>query len=1648
MWRVSNGGTWPENVHTFATATLGNGATLVIANNITDVPGADEYTTGFCTWNGDDAVGLAKDNGMGTFELLDAVGTDGPDPGSGWNVAGVTNATRDHRLTRKDSICQPNTNWALSAGTDANNSEWVVVAYTTGAANAGHTTTCSSSCPLFTTLNDPICADSTEGLDTFTVTLDYTGGNQGGGTYTITPAFMGPHPDTTAAGTLTFTGIEGTNIVISITSTGCTINETAVSPSCLIPPNIVINEILADPDPVNGDANGDGAVNTTQDEFVEIVNADTITVDLSGWTISDGSQIRHVFSNGLSLMPGEFATVFAGGIPTGIPGAFVETASTTSLSLNNGGDAVALRDSFGNLVATYSYGAEGGNNVALGRNPDITGPFVAHNTIPIPGRLFSPGDSNLIISNCPLGVVVGSPLCDTVTAANDSFTVNVNFFGGGQGLGTYTLSPMNMGDNPDTLVTGTLTFKGVEGTDLVIQITSMDCTITDTVSAPECEIPPAIVINEFLADPDAILGDANGDSTVSTSQDEFIELVNNDTVTADISGWTIEDGFASRHTFPDSTFLEPDSFATVFGGGMPTGIPGSIVQTASGGFLSLNNGGDDIVIKDAFGNVVTSYTYGNEGGNNEALGRNPDISGLFVAHSSIPATGRLFSPGGLNLTGTPCPIVISVDTAYCLSSTLALDDYVVEVSYTGGGQGLGTYTISPAFTGDNPDTVAAGTMIFTLTECDNFFFSIESVDCSLNEFVPSPACVVELPCAQPGDIILTEFMANPNDTADSFGEYFEFYNRSDDTFDLFGYELFDNGIGSHIISCSVPILPGEIKVFGVDPDIPNVDYIYPSDFFLSNGNDEIFLRCLDSVGPILITGVDYSDGDPFGAGVALELNCVDNAGPVFGDEDFVPATDLVNLDADPAEDFGSPGSLGNTDTVSAVATELQVANAPEFVADGIPFFVTICATDSAGVTPCVYNDYIVLEQVDGIIATITNDSVQPVNACATFELLVPALSDCDTMVFDARSNGLMLDSALVIEVRQLIHFEPFTCGMETWSIANVDSFSTWGCDTLGGYYEMNAFGDDTNTVANDWIISPELDLTVHTGIALTFRTRERFDGPPLQLLLSTDYSGTGDPNLASWTTIPFNFDASQNGFAFGPWTSSGAIALDSLGSPSTYIALQYTGFPDDSVANWLVDDVIISGCPKMCSIDTVVVDSITTCDPSNNLFYADVTVAYSDAPVIGYLVLSGDATDSVDVTSMVFQPDSGVYVFDSVAFNSDGGLKTITASFTRDSTCSFTAADINGTDIAPCATGATVFGGLVINEVWNDASFSGSTCFSNEAFIELIVVASLDEDTTAQFINLQNWIIEPSADASDPGHIRIKTGCLTNVPVGALVVIYNADNVPTGIAGPDETDADSNLVYFIPSNSACLEYTTDATYPGTTYVDGPASGCTHAFQISAIASSIPYDVQTRHPHAFNRTYSNIYDDLTYSPSNIITPGGSSIFTCGNIDDGSAVLDDQTISPGLPNTATNGSLIDAIRKEAGNVLPLSNPSIPNPFAISYYDFLTPGLTPTCGEVVLPDCQDTLIVVGPVMVSDTLSAAVRIETNGAVTINASAVFDAPEILLQPGFEVPLGAEFTTLLVGCSPSALNSAGGTKKVISTAELKELVPSILRPPK
>lgn len=157
---------------------------------------------------------------------------------------------------------------------------------------------------------------------------------------------------------------------------------------------LIINEVNYDPaDGTAGDANGDGVRDPNQDEFVEIYN-DSLAYDISGFTLSDASSVRHTFPAGTIIPSKGVMVVFGGGTPTGsFGGALVQTASSGQLNLNNAGDVLTLKDAQGNTIRSFDVTPLSDNpNEAYTRSPDITGDFLQHSAIPeAGGRLFSPG---------------------------------------------------------------------------------------------------------------------------------------------------------------------------------------------------------------------------------------------------------------------------------------------------------------------------------------------------------------------------------------------------------------------------------------------------------------------------------------------------------------------------------------------------------------------------------------------------------------------------------------------------------------------------------------------------------------------------------------------------------------------------------------------------------------------------------------------------------------------------------------------------------------------------------------------------------------------------------------------------------------------------------------------------------------------------------------------------------------------------------------------------------------------------------------------------------------------------------------------------------------------------------------------------------
>lgn len=158
----------------------------------------------------------------------------------------------------------------------------------------------------------------------------------------------------------------------------------------------------------------------------------------------------------------------------------------------------------------------------------------------------------------------------------------------------------------------------------------------------------------------------------------------------------------------------------------------------------------------------------------------------------------------------------------------------------------------------------------------------------------------------PGDLIISEVMANPNIITDANGEWFEIHNMTGNVMDLSGLTLSDDGSNNHIIDNGGPLMinPYDYMVFGRNGDMDTnggytADYVY-SGFYLDNGSDEIVI----SNNGIEIIRLIYTDGFVV-AGKSQEL---------FGaitipltNADFVSSVSSYGLG-----NLGTPGSKGDS----------------------------------------------------------------------------------------------------------------------------------------------------------------------------------------------------------------------------------------------------------------------------------------------------------------------------------------------------------------------------------------------------------------------------------------------------------------------------------------------------------------------------------------------------------------------------------------------------------------------------------------------------------------------------------------------------------------------------------------------------------------
>ena len=139
--------------------------------------------------------------------------------------------------------------------------------------------------------------------------------------------------------------------------------------------------------------------------------------------------------------------------------------------------------------------------------------------------------------------------------------------------------------------------------------------------------------------------------------------------------------------------------------------------------------------------------------------------------------------------------------------------------------------------------------------------------------------------------------------------------------------------------------------------------------------------------------------------------------------------------------------------------------------------------------------------------------------------------------------------------KSLIFAEAFSSGLGTFSAQSVLGDQVWTGDSRG-YALMSGYVSPSNFANEDWLISPEIDLTEQTAAYFSFDHVTRYFGTlasEATVLISTNYV-EGAPSSATWTQLVTNPFSDPGSWTF---SNSQAISLTAYAGSKVRIAFKY-----------------------------------------------------------------------------------------------------------------------------------------------------------------------------------------------------------------------------------------------------------------------------------------------------------------------------------------------------------------------------------------------------------------------------------------------------------------------------------------------------------
>ena len=450
-------------------------------------------------------------------------------------------------------------------------------------------------------------------------------------------------------------------------------------------------------------------------------------------------------------------------------------------------------------------------------------------------------------------------------------------------------------------------------------------------------------------------------------------------------------------------------------------------------------------------------------------------------------------------------------------------------------------------------------------------------------------------------------------------DFIELYNNGPTDVSLAGYSV--QYAGSTGFNWSKTDLSGTIKSKGYfliggasgsnGVALPTVDVSGTLNLSGSKGKIILFNSGITVTSGISCPTTDVVDKVGFGTGT----DCFEGTGPTAL---LTNATSAQRISEgvdnnDNRTDFqlGTPTPINSSSVADVTAPQVSSyspTNAAIDVATGFTASITFDEPVKKGATGNILlkqtSDNSTVQTIDLTLIKVSGSSISfPINGLTpntSYYFTIDAgaikdlagndfagISDNTTWTFTTTATLPVGTIGVTYDLEQCISSLP-----DGFSSFSVFGSAVWGCTTFGrnpsdpmasagNAVQINGYSNGSNQVNKDWFISPSFDLTATDFPLLSFWSRNSFNGDQLQLKVSTDYPGFGDPTAYSWTDLNGKFPNQASNI----WTLSNNINLTAFKSANTYFAFVYTSTIDDG-ARWTVDDIRVdnSSTPPPASL--------------------------------------------------------------------------------------------------------------------------------------------------------------------------------------------------------------------------------------------------------------------------------------------------------------------------------------------------------------------------------------------------------------------------------------------------------------------------------